>query len=124
MSAVQPLVLADSQTTDQTFGVVMPQDSLKPATWVDRSVEPKAMFKKITLAVREQPEGNTKVEGRILLPQTDGITGEVTNCFFKLEFSLPPSSTLLARQDCLAFARELMIDTVITNAVEQLSAPY
>lgn len=138
MAQIAPLVLADGQTTpvNKTFDVFTAQSGDKPATWYEKSAGSFAGYKRITLLVgRSASNKTTKVTIMTHLP-TLAVTAPATGTgiqpsptvaytlLSKQEFYLPDDCVVAERKDIRAFAKNLLNNSIIIDAIEQLSPPY
>lgn len=129
MSAIGQIGLFDGQTTPQqkTFNVVTAQQgNTVPAQWADRSAGTYNGFRTATLLVRRAVNSNsTKVTIRIKDPVIDGATGATKyTSLVDITFTLPDASTLQNRKDIQAYAKNLLSQVVIDDAVQNMSPAY
>lgn len=129
MPAITSISLADGQDTpvNKTFEVVTAQQGADaPAVWAERSGGTFASFKNMTMSVRRaQNSTSTKVVLRIKDPTVDSVTGAVKfNTLVAIDFTLPDSANLQNRKDILAYAKNLLSDAVVADAVHNMSPAY
>lgn len=136
MAQIANIVLADGQATpaNKTFVPQSPQFGDTPAVWYEKSATNPLGYRQITLSVVFRNAGVTKVRLKISDPVLatfgagcciDGNTPQVSYTdIFDATFSLPSTSTLANRQDILAFAKNMMANAVMKDAVESLQSAW
>jgi hypothetical protein len=129
MPAITSIILADGQNTpvNKTFEVVTAQQGADaPAVWAERSGGTYASFKNMTMSVRRaQNSTSTKVVLRIKDPTVDPVTGAVKlNTLVAIDFTLPDAANLQNRKDILAYAKNLLANAVVADAVHNMSPAY
>lgn len=135
MSAQANLVLNDGQATPVAKTFSARGADLKLAHWTDISGGIGIGMAKITLGNVQAISGNGsyKVEARITLPVMETISGSdggytpipkvAFNVFAKCEFVVPNRASLQNRKDILAFAKNLLAHTVMTETVVDYNPP-
>jgi hypothetical protein len=129
MSAITNINLADGQATpvNKVFEVVTAQQGADaPAIWAERSGGTFASFKNLTMSVRRaQNSTSTKIVLRIKDPTVDPVTGAVKyNTLVALDFTLPDSANLQNRKDILAYAKNVLANAMVVDAVHNMSPAY
>jgi len=103
----------------------------------DRSAAVVAGYNVLTIGTRYASAQNSgqKVTLKIVAP-TLAVTAPTTgtgiqpnpvaayNCLATVEFVLPAASSLQNRKDILAFVKNLMSASVVSDAVQDLNPPY
>lgn len=135
MSKIDIITLADGLATpaNHIFTPVQPQQGTIPAAWKNSEQDVMAGDRKITLRVTEKQTAYA-VEARISDPV---LTALPDNCctptnvpqiayteIANLSFSIAKSSTVQNRKDILAYAKNLLGTTVLTNAVVNLDSAW
>lgn len=138
MAQIAPIVLADGQTTpvNKTFDVFTAQSGDKPAVWYEKSAGSFAGYKRVSMLVgRSASNKTTKVTIMIHLP-TLAVTAPSTgtgiqpsptvaySLLSKQEFYLHDDCVLQERKDMRAFAKNLLNNSIVIEAIEQLSPAY
>lgn len=136
---MQQIVIKDGATTptDHTFTPYTPQmgslKSVTPAVWYERSGTSPLGWRRITMSVEVNVSGISKV--RIVI--SDPVLAAIdNNCcvdantpvvsytdFANIVFSLPFKATESNRKDILAFAKNLLGNSVVTDAIVNLLPP-
>lgn len=135
MSKIDNITLADGLASPAThvFSPVQPQQGTIPAAWKNSEQDVMAGDRKITLRVSEKASAYA-VEARISDPV---LTALPDNCctptnipqvayteIASLSFSIAKSSTVQNRKDILAFAKNLLGTSVLTDAVVKLDSAW
>lgn len=136
MAAIANLVLADGQSTpaNHTFVPQNPQFGDKPAVWFERDATNPLGYRRVTLSVIFKQNGISKVRVQI----SDPILAELeSGCcidantpvvsytdIFDATFSLPSKSTIATRKDILAFAKNMLAHSVMTDSVVSLTPAF
>jgi hypothetical protein len=133
MAAITNLVLADGQATpvNKTF---TPMDCTSAlATWTDRTSGIAIGMPVATLSVRID-QNASRIAGKVKLPILETISGSdagytpspkvAYTVEAKVEFVLPSRSTLQNRKDIQAFIKNLLLNAVVTKAVEEFERPF
>lgn len=138
MPAFANIVLADGQTTpvNHTFAPVT-IDQSGVAVLADRSSGIAIGFPVLTMLVRPSTKTsrNYKVSAKVIVPTLEvtspstatGIQPAPTkayDCMATIEFVMPERSTSLERQNLLAYMKNLLINTVLTNGVVNFETIY
>jgi hypothetical protein len=125
MAAIAPLVLADGLTTNRTFDVNTSQEGLNPAIWLEKTAGSYAGFQKASLLVKRTPNGTTtRISLRITCPII-GLDGNLSHqSQFNASFVMPDKGVEAERADILAFAKNMLADAQIIDAVEKLNPSY
>lgn len=137
MAAIATLALNDGASTpvSHNFDPVNIVGDL--ASWADRSGGIALGFPKITHSLRT-PNGNSRnyrLQVKVVTPVLEvtspststGIQPAPTKAYdllANIEFVLPERSTLQQRKDVLAFAKNLLSNTVVTSAVNDFESVY
>lgn len=135
MAAQADLVLADGQTTPVNKTFSKRGADLKIAHWRDISSGVNVGMPYITASMKESngSEGKVVVDMRVALPVTEVISGSdggytpqpkvaFTNWFVG-SFTLPNRSSLQNRKDILAFAKNLLANSVVSDFVHNFDRP-
>jgi hypothetical protein len=137
MSAVSNVVINDGATTPVAHTFNPARVSPELVTYQDRSAAVVAGYNVLTIGTRYASNGNSgqKVTLKIVAP-TLAVTAPTTgtgiqpnpvaaySCLATVEFVLPSASTLQNRKDILAFVKNLMAQTVVSQAVQDLDPPF
>lgn len=139
MAQIAPIVLADGQTTpvNKTFDVFNAQyGQEKPSMWQEKTAGTYAGFKQLSLLVKRSASNkSTKVTAFITDP-TLAVTAPSTGTgiqpnpvaaytvLAKVEFTLPDDCSLQNRKDALAYVKNLMSNSIMIDAVHNLSPAY
>lgn len=130
MSQIIDITLADGQASpvNHTFAVVTAQmgDAL-PAQWSDKSGGIYNSFKRLTQLVRRSSTAKTtRVSYKIVDPtlSTDGLNTVAYQNLCTIEFVLADASTLANRKDLLAYAKNVLANAIIQDAVWNGSPAY
>lgn len=138
MTAIAALTIADGQATpaNHTFSPVN-IDASGVAKWADRSGGIAVGFPTITHSVRapSKTSRNYRATVKVALPvleQTSastasGIQPAPTKAFdliCNVEFILPERSTLSQRSDILAYAKNVLANAIVTQAVQSFESVY
>lgn len=138
MAAFAPIVISDGQVTPvaHTFS---PEriDPAGVAKFVDRVTGIAIGFPVLTLATRSPSKGsrNYRVTGKLVVPTLEvtspstasGIQPAPTKAYELIatfEFVLPERSTLAERTNALAYAKNFLANTNVTNAVLSFETTY
>jgi len=137
MSAVTSVVLNDGLATPvaHTFSPARVAPDL--VMYQDRSAQVVAGYNVLTIGTRYASNGNSgqKVTMKIVRP-TLAVTAPTTgtgiqpnpvaaySCLGTIEFVLPSASSLQDRKDILAYVKNLLASTVVSQAVQDLDPPY
>lgn len=136
MPQIKNISIADGQATPATklFTPVTSQKDSSPAVWYERSASSPLGYRRITLFVKADVKGVSKVRLVIADPVlatfganccVDASTPQVAYTdFFDATFSLPATSTLGGRKDILAYAKNLLANEFVIAAVENLEPAY
>lgn len=136
MANIANIVLADGQTTpaNHTFEPYISQKADKPAMWYNKEASTPLGYRRITLYVDFKQSGVSKVRLVISDPVlatigaaccVDQNTPQVSYTdFFDCTFSLPYGSTIQNRKDILAYAKNIMSQSVLTDAVVGLTPAF
>lgn len=131
MSQMANLTLADGQATpvNHTFGPQGFQDAI--ATWLDRSGGIAVGYPKVTFRLDEANanKANNKLTVRVVRPVLEATSPSTStgiqpaptlayNLVFEANFVLPQRSALAERNDILAYAKNLLANAIVTNAVQ------
>jgi hypothetical protein len=138
MTAIAALALLDGQATpvSHSFDPVT-IDRAGVAYFADRSGGISLGYPVITQLTRQPVKGSraVKVTGKVVTPVLEvtspstatGIQPAPTKAYdlmFSFDFVLPERATLAQKKDILAFAKNFLATTVITNAVQNGEAIY
>jgi hypothetical protein len=139
MTAIAAIVLADGVTptpVNHTFAPVN-IDNNAVAKWADRSTGISVGFPSLSFSIKSPTKAapSYKVTAKVVLPvleQTSpstmtGIQPAPTlayNLLASVDFVLPERSTLLQRNDLLAYFKNYMANAVITQAIQNFEAVY
>lgn len=133
MAAIANLVLADGQATPVNKTFTAKRADTQLAVWKDQTSGIAIGFPTVTLSVRETANA-TRVEKRISKPVLEVISGSdggytpspkvAYTVMSKEEIVLPNRCVLQDRKDIRAFSRNMLADTVMVNAIENLEAPW
>lgn len=124
---IASLTLADGQPepTAHVFSVSSAQQGTSvPASWDDRSGDMISGYSNITMSVRKTANSSYKVQMRITDPTLDTLGTVVHKTLCVIDFTLPVTSTLQNRKDILAYARNLLANAIVVDAVHNLSPAY
>jgi len=131
MTAFAAITLADGQATpvNHTFDPVT-IDRSGIVSWNDRVGGINLGYPAVTLLVRQPVKGSraVKVSYKVVTPilevtspsTASGIQPAPTKAFdilFSCDFVLPERATLAQKKDLLAFAKNALAQTLLTNAV-------
>lgn len=136
MANIANLVLADGQGTpvNKTFSPISADPGL--ATWKDRTAGIALGMPTVTLGTRlsNGTEGSFKTTARVILPVMEVISGSdggytpapkvAYQMLANLEIVCPNRSVLQNRKDIKAFIKNLLLDAVMTNAVENFEPVF
>lgn len=126
MSAIAALALADGLATTRTFDVNTSQEGFNnPAIWLEKTAGSYAGYIRISQLVKRTTNGSTtRVSLRIVKPvlNIDGTLKSQSQA--NISFILPDSGTEAERDDLLAYARELLANETVTDAVSKLNPAY
>lgn len=131
MPAIGNLTINDGQSTPvaHTFGVVTTTGN--ESRWADRSGGKPAGYILVNSRQKDPSNGarNYRMQFEIVLPTvaTDPTTGKdyiarTGRC--NVEFVLPESSVLQERKDLLAYAKNLLAQSLVTSVVQDLEHVY
>jgi hypothetical protein len=135
MSAQANLVLNDGQATPVAKTFSARGADLKLAKYTDVSGGIGIGMAQVTLSYVQSnaSNGSYKVEARITLPVMETISGSdggytpipkvAFNVFGKVEFVVPNRASLQNRKDILAFAKNLLSHTLMTETVVDYNPP-
>lgn len=135
MSLQANLVLNDGQATPVARTFSARGADLKLANYIDVSGGIGIGMGKITLSYVQAnaANGSYKVEARITLPVMETISGSdggytpipkvAFNLFAKCEFVVPNRASLQNRKDILAYAKNLLAHTLMTETVVDYNPP-
>jgi hypothetical protein len=135
MSAQANLVLNDGQATPAAHTFSARGADLKLALWTDVSAGIGIGMGRITLSYIQSPngKGSYKVEARVTIPTMETISGSdggytpipkvAFDTFAKVEFVIPNRAGLQNRKDILAYVKNLLAATVISDTVVDLNPP-
>lgn len=138
MGAIATLTLADGATTpvNHTFSP-QPDVMSNQARWVDRVGGIALGYPMVTMTMRNPNKAtrNYKVTVRVVTPVLEvtspstasGIQPAPTlayNLVADMNFVLPERSTLSQRKDMFAYAKNLLANTVLTNAIHDFEPVY
>jgi hypothetical protein len=136
MGAIAPLTILDGQATpvSHTFDVSRKDAGL--AIWQDRSSGTFLGYPKITMTNRlpSTKNGNYKASVKIVVPvletvtaASNGLTPGPTKAYdltANVDFIIPSRAEAGERDDILAYLRDLLSQSVITELVADGSLPY
>lgn len=126
------IVIKDGQAApaDHIFTPYQPQQGSTPAVWYERSGTSPLGWRRITLSVDTQVKGISKVRIVISDPVlanlsqgccVDQNTPAVSYTdFANIQFNLPYSATDANRKDILAYAKNILTNASIVDAVVSL----
>jgi hypothetical protein len=138
MTAIAALTLADGQATpvNHTFSPVN-IDNAGIAKWADRSGGIALGFPITTFSLRAPTKSvrSYKLVGKVVTPVLEvtspststGIQPAPTKAYdliFNFDMTLPERSTLAERKNAIAYVKNYLANTVITNAVESFESVY
>lgn len=132
MPAISTLTLNDGQATPVAHSFAPKSVTGNIATYVDRSATAAIGFNVVTISVTSPAKGskNYRVRIKVVAPVLEvvnastysGISPAPTKAYdliFDCEFVIPERSTLLDRQNILAYARNILVQvgvgTIVTN---------
>lgn len=129
MGQIANLLLKNGAATpvDVTFSPQMPQVGENPAQWLNKDALSPIGYRKVTLFVKAQVSGMSKVTIKIEDPKlttTEGIPTIGYFTSFMGTFNLPATSQTQDRKDILAYAKNLLGHAVLTGAVVDLEPVY
>lgn len=129
MSAQSNIVINDGQTTPVAKTFSARGADLHLATWKDTSSGISIGMPTITISNKEQDGSNGayRVEARITVPVLETISGDAGGytpspkvaykMFGKVELVSPNRATLQNRKDLVAFVKNLMAHTIVTETL-------
>lgn len=136
MSALAPIIIADSIPANRTFAPVG-IDVAGVAKLTDRTSGIAIGFPVLTLSVRSPNKGsrNYKVMGKLVIPTLEatspstatGIQPAPTKAYDSIgmfEFVIPERSTPLERANLLALVRSALLNANVSNAVQTFETIY
>lgn len=135
MSNQANITINDGQATPVAHTFQARGADMKMALWTDVSAGIGIGMPKLTLAYTQanNSNGTYKVEGRILVPQMETISGAdggytpvpkvAFNCFAKIEFVVPNRASLQNRKDILAYVKNWLANAVWTETVVDYNPP-
>lgn len=136
MANIAILKLLDGQATpvNHDFTPQSTQIGTQPAVWFNREANTPLGYRRVTLYVKAATNGVSKVRVVIADPVLavapagcciDTNTPQVSYTdFFDATFSVPFQSSEANRKDILAYAKNLLATTVISDAVVKLEPVY
>lgn len=138
MSAFSPIVISDGQTTPvaHTFSPVK-IDSIGVAKFADRATGIAIGFPALTFSLRSpnKTSRNYKLMAKVVVPTLEvtspstasGLQPAPTKAYdliATIEFVLPERSTSVERANLLAYAKNFLANSNITNAVNSFEEIY
>lgn len=129
MGQIANLILKDGASTsvDVTFSPQMPQVGETPAQWLNKDALSPIGYRKVTVFVKAQVSGMSKVTIKIEDPKLSTVDAIPTVGYFTSfigTFNLPATSRMQDRKDILAFAKNLLGHAVLASAVVDLEPVY
>lgn len=137
MSAISNIVINDAQATPVAHTFAPARQSGDLVEWHDRSTGYVAGFKKLSMLTRFASAQNAGqritikvVDPTLAVTAPASGTGVQPNpvaaytTLASVEFLLPTASSLQNRKDILAYVKNLLSNSQIVAAVENLDAPY
>lgn len=139
MSNIKPITIKDGATSpaNVTFSPVRTQQSvgksITPAEWRATLGDSLIGSKRITISVEPAYAGVSKVrivvaDPVIIEPSTacctDGLPQVAYTDFANIQFNMPATATTQNRKDILAYAKNLLAQDVVTEAVVNLEYAY
>jgi len=135
MAAFANLVLADGQATpvNKTF---TPTGLVPRPKWQDKTGGIAIGMPEVTLSdkMSDSVDGSYKIRAEVKLPVLEVISGAdagytpspkvAYTCWGIVEFTFPKRSTLQQRKDIQAFTKNLLLDAVMSTAVQNFELPY
>jgi len=137
MASVAPIVINDGQATPVAHTFSPARQSGDLYEWHDRSALVAAGFKKISVFTRFGTVSNAgqRITIKVMDPtlavtapssgtgiQPNPVQAYSTLC--TLDFLLPNAANQQARKDVLAYVKNLLSNSQIVAAIENLDAPY
>lgn len=135
MSTQANLSLNDGQASPVAHTFSARGADMKMALWTDVSGGIGIGMGKITLSYVQGPASTAgwKVEARVTIPQMETISGSdggytpvpkvAFNLFGKVEFVIPNRASLQNRKDILAYVKNLLAATVISDTIVDFNPP-
>lgn len=138
MAAIAQITIADGQATpvNKTFDVQMSQQGNDPAVWLEKTSGSYNGFKRLSLLTRRSESNKaTKVSIKIVDP-TLAVTAPASGTGIQpnpvqayavlgtLEFVLPDACTLQNRKDILAYAKNVLANAIVVDAVNNLAPAF
>ncbi len=135
MSAIKPITLADGQATpaNHIFSPRRPQIGDDFAQWQNAEGDTLVGARQLSLRVRKNSsgyiiEGQVKDPIKALIPSNCCAPTNVpqvayTN-IFDFKFRIPLSATLANRKDVLAYAKNFLANTAVTDSVENVEVTW
>lgn len=116
---------------DHTFAPYQPQQGAdNPSVWYERATTSPLGWRRITLSVKAVPNGISKVRIVVSDPVLQSIDNKCCvdantpvvsyTDFANISFNLPFNATEQNRKDILAYAKNLLGTTIISDAVVNL----
>jgi hypothetical protein len=137
MAQIANLVLADGQSTpaNHTFEPMTPQQGTSvPAQWLNKEAISNIGYRRVTLSVKYNPNGVSKVKAVISDPVLASVaagccvdvnTPQVAYTdIASIEFSIPAAATLQNKKDILAYAKNLLSNQVMTDAIVNMQPAW
>lgn len=137
MSAISNIVINDAQSTPAAHTFSPARQSGDLVEWHDRSAGYVAGFKKLSMLTRFASAQNAgqRITIKVMDP-TLAVTAPASGTgvqpnpvaayttLASVEFLLPTASSLQNRKDILAYVKNLLSNSQVVAAVENLDAPY
>lgn len=126
MSAIANIAVQDGQATPVTH-TFTPRSAM-PASYRNGSSVSSALGlvydETILVDVNLQPKGVSKVKITLATPHLDSVAGAQYYETAKVEFMIPPNSSAANRKDIRTLLKNLLADSQIVDAIDNLAAPY
>lgn len=128
MSQIANMTLADGQATpaNHTFTVLTAQTGDQPAAWRDIASSALVLGQyRASMKVNRSATAD-KVSIIITMPKlsTDGTSSKVHQNIANISFVLPDTADVQERKDLLAFAKNMLGNAIVSDAVHNGSPAY
>lgn len=129
MAAISAITLADGQNTpvNRTFDVVTAQAGTDvPARWAEKTAGVYAGYLGLTTLVRRTTNRSTRVQVKVTTPKlsADGLYSLIHTGIGTVEFTLPDTMTIQERKDLSRFVANALDNTIVRDAIENMSPAY
>lgn len=131
---INPITIANGSAVAQTFEPYRPQQAGLAAVWFLKQTDSPIGYARITALSKQREDGGYKIDISISDPVLAVIDG---NCcvdknspqvsyteFANLSFVIPRGATVSHRKDILAYAKNLLGDTVATDLIVNNNVIY